>query len=76
MLSAVAAQSEVAEQPPSAELLLYLGEFEDANGDFVDPMAIDAAATKPTADPPSATPRDVEDKDEDEDDDEPAPHSA
>lgn len=76
MLSAVAAQPEVAEQPPSAELLLYLGEFEDANGDFVDPMAIDAAATKPTADPPSATPRDVEDKDEDEDDDEPAPHSA
>ena len=25
-------------QPPSAELLLYLGEFEDADGDFVDPM--------------------------------------
>lgn len=74
MLSAVAAQSDAAEQPPSAELLLYLGEFEDANGDFVDPMAIDAAAPEPTADPPSDTPRQVED--EDEDDDEPAPHSA
>lgn len=76
MLSAVVAQPDAPEQPPSAELLLYLGEFEDANGDFVDPMAIDAAATEPTADPPSAMPRDVEDEDEDEDDDEPAPHSA
>ena len=76
MLGALGAETATPEPPPSAELLLYLGEFEDANGDFVDPMAIDAAATKPTADPPSATPRDVEDKDEDEDDDEPAPHSA
>jgi hypothetical protein len=34
------APSATAETPPSADLLLYLGEFEDAAGDFVDPMAL------------------------------------
>lgn len=28
-------------QAPSVELLMYLGEFEDASGDFVDPMTIE-----------------------------------
>ena len=69
MLSAVAVQPDAA--PPSAELLLYLGEFEDAGGDFVDPMAIDASAALPTADQAPA-----ESPVEDEKDDEPAPHSA
>lgn len=36
-----------AEPPPSAELLLYLGEFEDAQGDFVDPMALEALPEQP-----------------------------
>jgi hypothetical protein len=41
-----------ADQPatpePSADLLLYLGEFEDAGGDFVDPMSLeDSAAPAP-----------------------------
>ena len=36
-----------AEPPPSAELLLYLGEFEDAEGDFVDPMALEALPEQP-----------------------------
>jgi hypothetical protein len=40
MLGALGAQIEAAEPPPSAELLLYLGEFEDASGEFADPMAL------------------------------------
>ena len=71
MLSAVAAQPDAPDQPPSAELLLYLGEFEDASGEFVDPMALDEAKTEPAIDDPSDAPRI-----EEEDDDEPAPHSA
>lgn len=36
-----------AEPPPSAELLLYLGEFEDAQGVFLDPMALEALPEQP-----------------------------
>ena len=71
MLSALGAPVAAAEPPPSAELLLYLGEFEDASGEFVDPMALDEAKTEPAIDDPSDAPRI-----EKEDDDEPAPHSA
>lgn len=48
-----------AEPPPSAELLLYLGEFEDNEGDFVDPMALDALPDQPKG-ATSARPADVE----------------
>ncbi|HWS27104.1 MAG TPA: hypothetical protein VN259_11110 [Xanthomonadales bacterium] len=71
MLGALGAQIEAAEPPPSAELLLYLGEFEDASGEFVDPMALDETKTQPAIDAPADAPRI-----EEEDDDEPAPHSA
>ena len=72
MLSAASVDVSVpAEPPPSAELLLYLGEFEDAGGEFVDPMALDEMKADPAVDDPSVAPRIEED-----DDDEPAPHSA
>lgn len=29
------------EAAPSVELLMYLGEFEDAGGEFVDPLALE-----------------------------------
>ena len=32
-----------AETPPSAEMLLYFAEFEDTEGDFVDPLALESA---------------------------------
>lgn len=59
------------EPPPSAELLLYLGEFEDAGGEFVDPMALDHedAAALPEA-ATTTTPSD------DEKSDEATPHAA
>lgn len=47
-----------AEPPPSAELLMYLGEFEDDEGDFVDPMALDALPDQP-GDAASTGPADV-----------------
>lgn|GEM_PF-1597789 len=34
----------VPEPTPDVELLLYFGEFEDASGDFIDPLALEAAA--------------------------------
>lgn len=74
MLGALGAgTSAPAEPEPSAELLLYLGEFEDAGGEFVDPMALDEATPLPAgkAAPPPA-PR----NNDDEDDDESAPRSA
>ena len=71
MLSALGAEVAATEPPPSAELLLYLGEFEDASGEFVDPMALDEAKTEAAIDDSSDAPRI-----EEEDDDEPAPHSA
>lgn len=42
-----------------AELLLYLGEFEDDEGDFVDPMALDALPDQPGRRAASAGPADV-----------------
>ncbi len=71
MLSALGAEIAATEPPPSAELLLYLGEFEDASGDFVDPMALDEVKAEPAVDDPSVTP-----PIEDEDEDETAPRSA
>ncbi len=44
-LLAAAPAPQSAEAPPSAELLLYFGEFEDASGDFVDPLALESVAT-------------------------------
>lgn len=69
--TATAATPEPApDAPPSAELLLYLGEFEDASGEFVDPLALEegrapAADAAPTIEPAS----------EDEDRDEAAPRA-
>jgi hypothetical protein len=42
-----------ADPAPSVELLLYLGEFEDAGGEFVDPMSIDEPT--PITPPDSST---------------------
>lgn len=45
MMSLSVASAEPPEvEAPSVDLLLYLGEFEDAGGDFVDPMALSEAA--------------------------------
>lgn len=74
MLTAVGSHSstpEPAEAPPSADLLLYLGEFEDASGDFVDPMTLEQTSPLPAADAAPATPPTT-----DEDRDESAPSSA
>lgn len=57
----LAAEPAADEAAPSPELLMYLGEFEDADGEFVDPMALDKPAA--TADAP------VKDKDETDDED-------
>ena len=32
-----------ADAPPSAQMLLYFAEFEDTEGDFVDPLALESA---------------------------------
>jgi hypothetical protein len=37
-------------EAPSVDLLLYLGEFEDTNGDFVDPIALSEAAPPQSGD--------------------------
>lgn len=42
-----AAPAAEADPLPSAELLLYLSEFEDTNGDFVDPMALQEESSRP-----------------------------
>ncbi len=34
------------EAAPSAEMLLYFAEFEDSEGDFVDPLALESAEAK------------------------------
>jgi hypothetical protein len=39
---------------PSADLLLYLGEFEDAGGEFVDPMTLEDAAAPARAPQPES----------------------
>ena len=31
---------------PSVEMLMYFGEFEDSEGDFVDPLALESEAAK------------------------------
>ena len=41
MLSLAAPNTVEPPPTPSVELLMYLGEFEDASGDFVDPMAVE-----------------------------------
>ena len=74
MLTAVSSDAGPAaptEAPPSPELLLYLGEFEDASGEFVDPMSLEEQTELPATDAPPATP-----PPQDEDRDEPAPNSA
>ena len=72
MLTAAAAEPvPPVEAPPSAELLLYLGEFEDGGGEFVDPMALeheDAAALPDAATTTSPS--------NDETTDEATPHAA
>lgn len=55
-----------AEDPPSADLLLYLGEFEDANGEFVDPMSLEQDSVPPAADDANSTATAPEDEDGDE----------
>lgn len=49
------------EAAPSPELLMYLGEFEDADGEFVDPMALESPEAGAAAPQP--------DKDESDDED-------
>jgi hypothetical protein len=68
MLSAVASEAP-AEVPPSADLLLYLGEFEDAAGEFVDPMALDESRELAPDDSPTPP------QPKDDDRNEPAPRS-
>lgn len=73
MLTAVASESTAEappDAPPSADLLLYLGEFEDAAGEFVDPMALEERR-EPTPDDATTLP-----PPEDEERNEPAPRSA
>lgn len=43
----------LAELLPSAEMLLYFAEFEDSEGDFVDPLALESDAAKPLGRPPA-----------------------
>jgi hypothetical protein len=63
MLTAVASEAP-AEVPPSADLLLYLGEFEDAAGEFVDPMALEESRELAPADTPTSPQPKDDDRDE------------
>jgi hypothetical protein len=49
-----AEQTPSTEPPPSAELLQFLGEFADADGQFIDPTEIDPDSARATAAPPRA----------------------
>lgn len=74
MLTAVASEStpeSAPEAPPSADLLLYLGEFEDAGGEFVDPMSLEQSDELAPGDAPSTVPAT-----EDDERNESAPRSA
>lgn len=71
MLGALGAEIATPEPPPSADLLLYLGEFEDAGGEFVDPMALDELKTEAAIDDQTVAPQI-----EEAEDDEAAPRSA
>lgn len=64
MLAALAAGEAPppADEPPSAELLLFLAEFGDDEGRFVDPTTIDA---QPAADRDAAPADDGDDTDDD-----------
>lgn len=67
MLAAAAGDEPVPAEPaPSAELLLYLGEFEDAGGEFVDPLAIEQMQEIPADRRPAAQEADVRDGNRDE----------
>ncbi|MGE4070896.1 MAG: hypothetical protein AB7E72_06935 [Lysobacterales bacterium] len=56
MTIAGTAAEQAAPAEPSADLLLYLGEFEDARGEFVDPMTLeDSAAPDPARQTQSET---------------------
>lgn len=65
MSLSVASAEPPAVEAPSVDLLLYLGEFEDASGDFVDPMALsDAAPTQSGNEDDSVVDRNDEKRDE------------
>jgi hypothetical protein len=73
MLTAVTSESTAQappDAPPSADLLRYLGEFEDAEGEFVDPMALEERRELTPGDATTPPPP------EDDDRDESAPRSA
>lgn len=66
MMSLVAAATDPpAVEAPDVDLLLYLAEFEDANGDFVDPMSVtEDMPASTTAAPAPDTATDEEQPDE------------
>jgi hypothetical protein len=63
MLTAVASEAP-AQAPPSADLLLYLGEFEDAAGEFVDPMALEESRELAPVNAPTSPQPEDDDRDE------------
>lgn len=64
--TATAATPEPApDEAPSAELLLYLSEFEDASGEFVDPLSLEEGR-EPAAEDALSTEPAPEDEDRDE----------
>lgn len=74
MLTAVASDAPPEAGPeaaPSADLLLYLGEFEDAGGEFVDPMSLEEGHEPAAGEDPSTVPAT-----EDDEHNEAAPRSA
>ncbi len=54
MTLAGTAAEQAAPAEPSADLLLYLGEFEDAAGEFVDPLSLEETAVPAPALPPES----------------------
>lgn len=58
MLAATEPAPPSADAAPDAELLMYLGEFQDAQGEFVDPLALEAAEADEAA--PTAAKEDDE----------------
>jgi hypothetical protein len=58
------AEPAAAEAPPSAELLMYFAEFEDVEGDFVDPLALETDAAKALTGKPGVPPTNTERVDE------------
>jgi hypothetical protein len=50
-----------ADPAPAPELLMYLGEFEDADGEFVDPMALESANPAASSDAKAQDGEDDED---------------